>query len=157
MFVDVNFGSATRATTGAQSMTSVPRAAVQLIGAKQVVFVETAQPGVFVQRAVQAGPESNGFAPIYAGLNAGECVVTEGSFLLRAERLKLSPAQLTAPAKTVAFDSLAPQASAPTGKPRTSGVHCAERKGLSTRQHLVVRRHPGAADFRAANRSHLRH
>ena len=116
MFVDVNFGST--ATTGTQTVVSVPRAAVQLIGAKQVVFVETAQPGVFAQRIVQVGPESNGFAPIYAGLNVGERVVTEGSFLLRAESLKLNPAQLTAPAKTVAFDSLAPQASAPTEKPR---------------------------------------
>lgn len=116
MFVDVNFGGA--AGSGARAITSVPRAAVQLIGDKQVVFVEAAQAGVFAQRVVQAGPESNGFAPIHVGLNAGERVVTEGSFLLRAESLKLNPAQLTAPAKTVAFDSLAPQASAPTEKPR---------------------------------------
>jgi len=36
--------------------------------------------------------------PIYASLNAGERVVTEGSFLLRAESLKLNPGQLTASA-----------------------------------------------------------
>ncbi len=105
MFVDVNFGGA--ATRNAPAVASVPRAAVQLIGAQQIVFVETAQPGVFAQRSVQAGPEANGFAPIYAGLKAGERVVTEGSFLLRAESLKLDPAQLTAPA---------PQASVPIEK-----------------------------------------
>lgn len=118
MFVDVNFGGAALATTGMQSVASVPRTAVQFIGAQQVVFVETAQPGVFAQRIVQVGPESNGFAPIYAGLNVGERVVTEGSFLLRSESLKLNPAQLTAPAQTAASDSPAPQASAPTEKPR---------------------------------------
>lgn len=93
MFVDINFGG-TRANT--QAVTNVPHAAVQMIGAKQVVFVETGQTGVFVQRAVQTGAEANGFVPVYAGLNAGEHVVTEGSFLLRAESLKLNPAQLTA-------------------------------------------------------------
>ncbi len=111
MFVDVNFGGA--ATSNARASANVPRAAVQFIGAKQVVFVETAQPGVFAQRTVQAGSEANGLTPIYAGLNLGERVVTEGSFLLRAESLKLNPAQLTAPAKTAASDSPAPFAENP--------------------------------------------
>src|SRR6266542_224202 len=77
-------------------MVRVPRGAVQMIGAKQVVFVVTDRAGVFAQREVSAGPESDGTAPIYAGVNAGERVVTEGSFLLRAESLKLDAAQLTA-------------------------------------------------------------
>src|SRR5215510_4039846 len=94
MFVDVNLGEPP--ATSAQAMVSVPRGAVQMIGAKQVVFVVTDRAGVFAQREVSAGPESDGTAPIYAGLNAGERVVTEGSFLLRAESLKLDPAQLTA-------------------------------------------------------------
>lgn len=93
MFVDVNFGEAP--ATGGQAMVSVPRSAVQMIGAKQVVFVVTDKAGVFAQREVSAGPESDGMAPIYAGLNAGERLVTEGSFLLRAESLKLDPSQLT--------------------------------------------------------------
>ncbi|MGH9841301.1 MAG: efflux RND transporter periplasmic adaptor subunit [Blastocatellia bacterium] len=94
MFVDVNFGGA--AVTNGQAAVSVPRSAVQMIGAKQVVFVVTDKPGVFAQREVSAGAESNGLAPILAGINAGERVVTEGSFLLRAESLKLNPGQLTA-------------------------------------------------------------
>ncbi len=77
-----------------------------MIGAKQVVFVVTDRPGVFAQREVKAGAESNGLAPIYAGLEAGERVVTEGSFLLRAESLKLNPGQLTQPAtKSVAQEA----------------------------------------------------
>jgi RND family efflux transporter MFP subunit len=94
MFVDVNFGGA--AATSGQAAVSVPRGAVQMLGAKQVVFVVTDKSGVFAQREVSAGPESNGVVPIQAGLNAGERVVTEGSFLLRAESLKLNPGQLTA-------------------------------------------------------------
>jgi len=94
MFVDVNFGEAP-ATSG-RAVVIVPRGAVQMIGAKQVVFVVTDKAGVFAQREVDTGPESDGTAPIYAGLNAGERVVTEGSFLLRAESLKLNPSQLSA-------------------------------------------------------------
>jgi RND family efflux transporter MFP subunit len=93
MFVDVSFGEAS--ATGRQAMVSVPRGAVQMIGAKQVVFVATSKAGIFAQREVSVGPESDGMAPILAGLNAGERVVTEGSFLLRAESLKLDPSQLT--------------------------------------------------------------
>ena len=94
MFVDVYFGEAP--APGRQVMVSVPRGAVQMIGSKQVVFVVTDKAGVFSQREVSAGPELEGIAPIHAGLNAGERVVTEGSFLLRAESLKLDPSQLTA-------------------------------------------------------------
>ncbi|MCI0388027.1 MAG: efflux RND transporter periplasmic adaptor subunit [Acidobacteria bacterium] len=96
MFIDVNFGGAATTATSGKMLVSVPRSAIQMIGAKQVVFVVTDKAGVFAQREVSAGPESNGLVPIYAGLNAGERVVTEGSFLLRAESLKLNPAQLTA-------------------------------------------------------------
>src|SRR4029453_14153457 len=110
---DVNFGEA--GTTSGQKAVGVPRSAVQMIGAKQVVFVVIDKAGVFAQREVSAGPESDGHTMIYpglnaggrggkggghtmiyAGLNAGERVVTEGSFLLRAESLKLDPSQLTA-------------------------------------------------------------
>jgi membrane fusion protein, heavy metal efflux system len=96
MFVDVTFGGATPASVKGQTIALVPRAAVQMIGAKQVVFVATNQQGVFAQREVSAGTESNGFVPIHTGLSAGERTVTEGSFLLRAESLKLNPGQLTA-------------------------------------------------------------
>ena len=95
MFVDVTFGAAAPQGAGGQPTVVVPRAAVQSIGTKQVVFVATDRPGVFVQREVSVGPETNGLVTIYSGLNAGERVVTEGSFLLRAESLKLNPGQST--------------------------------------------------------------
>ncbi len=97
MFLDVSFGGAAQAATSEQSAVAVPRGAVQTIGTKQVVFVATDQPGVFVQREVSVGPETNGFVTIYSGVSADERVVTDGSFLLRAESHKLDPAQSTSP------------------------------------------------------------
>lgn len=120
MFVDVSFGGRPP-VAAAQAAVSVPRAAVQIIGTKQVVFVETAQAGVFAQREVQAGPETNGVIPIYAGVRAGERVVTEGSFLLRAESLKLNPAQTQAtPASSMA--AMTAPTPAPTNSPGKTQV-----------------------------------
>lgn len=123
MFVDLSFGGRPPVAT-AQAAVSVPRAAVQLIGAKQVVFVETAQTGVFAQREVQAGPETNDVIPIYAGLRAGERVVTEGSFLLRAESLKLNSTQTQAtptPLATMTGPTPLPPANSP-GKTQVQTV-----------------------------------
>ncbi|HEV8487661.1 MAG TPA: efflux RND transporter periplasmic adaptor subunit [Blastocatellia bacterium] len=95
MFLDVSFGGAAITTSGGRPVVLVPRSAVQTIGAKQVVFVASEQQGVFIQREVTAGPETNDLVPIYSGLKDGERVVTVGSFLLSAESLKLNPTQST--------------------------------------------------------------
>jgi RND family efflux transporter MFP subunit len=92
MFVDVYLGG--REAAARKQSVSVPRTAVQVIGARQVVFIATAQPGVLLQREVSAGAEESGSVPIHAGLSGGESVVTEGSFLLRAESVRLNPEQL---------------------------------------------------------------
>jgi RND family efflux transporter MFP subunit len=95
MFVDVSFGAAAQAGTMGQPAAVVPRNAVQSIGTKQVIFVATDQQGVFVQRDVSVGPETSGLLTTYSGVSVGERVVTDGSFLLRAESLKLNPGQST--------------------------------------------------------------
>lgn len=95
MFVDVSFGGAAAAAS-TRATAALPRSAVQNIGERTVVFIASGQAGVFVQREVEAGPEVGGVVPIFGGVNAGERVVTEGSFLLRAESLKLKPDQLSA-------------------------------------------------------------
>jgi hypothetical protein len=98
MFVDVRLGDAP-SQSGQAVM--VPRSAVQSLGAKQVVYVATSEPGVFIQRDVTTGAEAGGTVAVYSGLNAGERVVTEGSFLLRAESFKLNPSQLgSAPSRS---------------------------------------------------------
>jgi RND family efflux transporter MFP subunit len=96
MFVDVSFGNQPLASPGEQPVAAAPRDAVQYIGGKQVVYLTTDKPGSFIQREVRAGAEANGLIPIYSGLTAGDRLATQGSFLLRAESLKLNPAQLTA-------------------------------------------------------------
>jgi cobalt-zinc-cadmium efflux system membrane fusion protein len=90
MFVNVTF-----AVLGVAERTTpvVPKDAVQSIGSQQLVFVATDKPNEFVMRPVRLGSESNGFYPVLEGLNAGDRIVTEGSFLLRAEWLKQHAAQ----------------------------------------------------------------
>ncbi|MBA2514326.1 MAG: efflux RND transporter periplasmic adaptor subunit, partial [Solirubrobacterales bacterium] len=88
MYVNVAF-----ATVGGSEKTVpvVPVSAVQNINGRQIVFVATNDPNVFAMRPVRLGPESNGRYAVLEGLFVGERIVTEGSFLLRAEWLKLHP------------------------------------------------------------------
>jgi len=90
MYVNVAF-----ATPGAAERTLlvVPKEAVQAIGNQQIVFVASEKANEFALRAVRLGPESNGFYPVLEGLSVGERVITEGSFMLRAEWLKSHPNQ----------------------------------------------------------------
>ena len=85
MFVNVAFA----ALGGAESTTVViSKSAVQNVNNQQVVFVETATANSYAMRPVKLGPEINGQYPVLEGLTVGERIVTDGSFLLRAEWLK---------------------------------------------------------------------
>lgn len=88
MFVNVAFAALGAAES---TMPVVPKAAVQNINNEQVVFVETTTPNTYTLHRVKLGPEVNGQYPVIEGLSVGERVVTEGSFLLRAEWLKMNP------------------------------------------------------------------
>lgn len=89
MFVNVAFA----ALGGAESTTPViPKSAVQNINNQQVVFVETGSGSTYAMRPVKLGPEINGQYPVVEGLTVGERIVTEGSFLLRAEWLRTGTA-----------------------------------------------------------------
>jgi len=90
MYVNVAFGALGIAEKTAPV---VLKTAVQSIGNQQVVFLTTDKPNEFVMRPVRLGAESDGFFPVLEGLNAGDRVVTDGSFLLRAEWLKTHPSQ----------------------------------------------------------------
>lgn len=89
MFVNVAF-----ATLGGSESTTpvVPKVAVQNVNNQQVVFVAK-EPNVFAIRPVRVGAEMNGILPVLEGLTVGDRIVTDGSFLLRAEWLKQHPAQ----------------------------------------------------------------
>lgn len=80
MFVDVALN-----TPGTQQAVVIPRAALQTIGTDQVVFVPLAEPGQFQMRKVQVAEDAGELVRVTSGLTAGEKVVTQGSFFLRAE------------------------------------------------------------------------
>lgn len=48
---------------------------------------------VYALRSVRLGAETNNRVPVIEGLQVGERIVTEGSFMLRAEWLKSHPKQ----------------------------------------------------------------
>lgn len=79
MFVDVNIESG-----GIEEAVVLPRAAVQNIGDERIVFVPVG-PGSFQVRKVTLGEESGELIRVINGVSAGEQVITEGSFFLKAE------------------------------------------------------------------------
>lgn len=88
MFVNVGFGALGTAEATAPT---VPASAVQNIGGRTVVFLATTDPSTYVMRPVRVGAEAAGRYPILDGLHVGDRIVTDGSFMLRAEWLKLHP------------------------------------------------------------------
>jgi len=86
MYVDVEFSS-----QGAVG-TAVPEAAVQSIGDRQFVFLPIKDnEGSFNMRAVRLGPSANGYHVVLQGLKPNDEVVTEGSFILKAEGRRQHP------------------------------------------------------------------
>jgi cobalt-zinc-cadmium efflux system membrane fusion protein len=79
VLVDIVQDSARAGALGVE----VSSKALFMKGDDSFVFVETS-PGVFVRRQVKVGTEQDGTIPIYAGVSAGEPVVTEGALLLQA-------------------------------------------------------------------------
>jgi len=69
------------------TVVAVPVAALQRLEDKWCVFVPR-EPGVFEIRPVGRGRDMGGEVEIVSGLKAGETVVVEGAFLLRAEAEK---------------------------------------------------------------------
>lgn len=85
MYADVSIAGTGRAPTLA-----VPQGAVQRVGDRTVVYLaNTRNRGEFVEREVRLGAASGGLVEVRSGLHAGEAIVTEGSFLVRAERERL--------------------------------------------------------------------
>jgi hypothetical protein len=85
MYVNIGFAALGAAE---KTMPMVPKEAVQAIGNQQYVFAATDKSNEFLIRQVRLAPESNGFYPVIEGLSVGDRIVTEGSFMLRAEWLK---------------------------------------------------------------------
>lgn len=67
-----------------ESMVSLPRDAVLLMGGHSVVYVET-EPGRFEMREVKIGPVSNREVFVIEGLQEGEQVARRGNFLIDSQ------------------------------------------------------------------------
>jgi RND family efflux transporter MFP subunit len=86
MYVDVEFTS-----PGAPGPV-VAEAAVQSIGERQYVFLPIKNnDGSFHLRRVRVGPTANGYYSVLEGLNVQDTVVTDGSFILKAEAIRQHP------------------------------------------------------------------
>ncbi|MGQ0733993.1 MAG: efflux RND transporter periplasmic adaptor subunit [Acidobacteriota bacterium] len=69
---------------------TIPKAAVQILGDRSVVYVvEAGDSGAFSEREVQLGQAAGDSVRVLSGVSAGESVVAEGSFFLRAEAERL--------------------------------------------------------------------
>ena len=81
MFVSLSFQSG-----AGEAMTLVPRAAVQPVGERNVVYVAAGdgEPR-FLEQPVKLGQAVGELVQVLEGLKPGQKVVTDGSFLLRAE------------------------------------------------------------------------
>jgi cobalt-zinc-cadmium efflux system membrane fusion protein len=86
MYMDVAFMSA-----GGKGL-AVTESAVQAIGDKHYVFLPVNDSeGSFAVRQVKLGPASNGFYQVLDGLKVNNEVVTDGSFILKAEAIRQHP------------------------------------------------------------------
>jgi RND family efflux transporter MFP subunit len=81
MYVDMEVGEA-----GAGGGVMIPRAAVQMVGDRTVVYLANpATPGQYAEREVTLGDASGDLVQIISGVVAGDSVVSKGSFSIRAE------------------------------------------------------------------------
>jgi cobalt-zinc-cadmium efflux system membrane fusion protein len=68
----------------------VPRSAVQVVGDRSVVYlVNPKERGRFIEREVRLGEQTGDDVQVLSGLQAGDVVVSKGSFSIRAERERL--------------------------------------------------------------------
>jgi cobalt-zinc-cadmium efflux system membrane fusion protein len=73
--------------TEERSVLSIPRAAVQQVGNRQIAFVAQG-PRRFESRELTLGQTSTEYVQIITGLAAGDEVVTQGSYALKSEMLR---------------------------------------------------------------------
>jgi cobalt-zinc-cadmium efflux system membrane fusion protein len=76
------------ATASRGSGIGVPREAVQTLEGKTVVFVPGEGPGEFEPREVRTGDTVDGRTVVRSGLAAGDRVVTQGAFMVKAQAMK---------------------------------------------------------------------
>jgi len=76
-------------SVGQEQALAVPKDSVQELGARKVVYIPR-DHGQYEERQVQVGEESGDMVEVLSGLQEGDKVVSNGSFMLRAVSLKQS-------------------------------------------------------------------
>ena len=107
----------------------IPRSAIQHVGDRTVVYlVNPKEPGMFIEREVRLGHASGAHVEVASGVRAGDVIVTEGSFFVRAERerLGLRAATAAAPANSAAV-SAGRQSAGPGENVQTATVMVTEQ------------------------------
>jgi RND family efflux transporter MFP subunit len=84
-----------RATPGTAIL--IPQSAVQQVGDRQVVYLKSQETGTFIEREVTTAHASGDRVEVGSGLAAGDTIVVDGSFFVRAERERLGLRQPSAP------------------------------------------------------------
>lgn len=74
-------------TSEKKGVLTIPGSAIQREGEKTIVFVEKGE-AAFEKRAVEIGPEVDGYHQVISGLKEGERVVIKGAFTLKSETMK---------------------------------------------------------------------
>jgi cobalt-zinc-cadmium efflux system membrane fusion protein len=89
MFATARLSTGATGATGedGEQVVAVPSTALQRLDDRWVVFLQRA-PGRFEIRPVERGRDLGGEVAVLSGLRAGEPVIVEGAFLLRAEAEK---------------------------------------------------------------------
>jgi multidrug efflux pump subunit AcrA (membrane-fusion protein) len=96
MYTDVRVGG-----VGGGAVPMIPRSAVQAVGDRQVVYLaDPKRPGTFTEREVRLGAAVGEDMEVLSGVQAGDSIVTEGSFFVRAERDRLGLRAPSAPVST---------------------------------------------------------
>ncbi len=83
-------------TVESAAVMAIPRSAVQQVGDRTVVYLESTDPVKFIEREVHIARSSGDRVSVTSGLQPGDVVVTKGSFFVRAERERLGLRQLPA-------------------------------------------------------------
>jgi membrane fusion protein, heavy metal efflux system len=74
----------------ANAVVIVPRSAVQIVGDRSVVYLmNPKERGQFTEREVRLGEQTGDDVQVLSGVQAGDVVVSKGSFSIRAERERL--------------------------------------------------------------------
>ena len=124
----------------------IPRTAVQMVGNRTVVYVaDPKQPGRFVEREVRLGNRSGNDVAVLSGVLAGDAVVADGSFAIRAERDRLGLRIESSAPRTTTETPRATATGAPTS-PQEAKVLVTE-KGYEPAKLTVLSGQPARITF----------